>query len=52
VFDVINFVARCPTCEEWSAEVVSGTELEMLDMEIEEQQQGDGKHRPYQPRGW
>jgi hydrogenase nickel incorporation protein HypA/HybF len=34
-FDVTNFVARCPTCEEWSAEVVSGTELEILDMEIE-----------------
>jgi hydrogenase nickel incorporation protein HypA/HybF len=34
-FDVINFVARCPTCEEWSAEVISGNELEIVDMEIE-----------------
>jgi hydrogenase nickel incorporation protein HypA/HybF len=34
-FHVTNFVARCPTCEEWSTEVVSGNELEILDMEIE-----------------
>lgn len=34
-FPVINFVARCPTCEEWSKEVLSGTELQILDMEIE-----------------
>jgi len=34
-FDVSNFVARCPTCEEWSTEVISGNELEILDMEIE-----------------
>lgn len=34
-FNVTNFVARCPTCEEWSTEVVSGSELEILDMEIE-----------------
>ena len=38
-FDVTNFVARCPTCEEWSAQVVSGTELEILDMEIEARSQ-------------
>ncbi len=34
-FDVTNFVARCPDCEEWSSEVISGTELLILDMEIE-----------------
>jgi hydrogenase nickel incorporation protein HypA/HybF len=34
-FDVKNFVARCPTCGELSTEVVSGNELEILDMEIE-----------------
>jgi hydrogenase nickel incorporation protein HypA/HybF len=34
-FNVMNFVAQCPTCKEWSAEVVSGNELEILDMEIE-----------------
>jgi len=39
VFDVTNFVARCPTCEEWSAQVLSGTELEILDMEIEARSQ-------------
>ena len=37
-FDVTNFVARCSTCEEWSSEVVSGNELELLDMEIEARQ--------------
>jgi hydrogenase nickel incorporation protein HypA/HybF len=34
-FDVVNFVARCPTCQEWSTEVISGSELQILDMEIE-----------------
>ena len=37
-FDVTNFVALCPTCEEWSSKVVSGTELQILDMEIETKQ--------------
>ena len=34
-FRVINFVAQCPTCKEWSNEIVSGTELQMLEMEFE-----------------
>jgi hydrogenase nickel incorporation protein HypA/HybF len=34
-FPVVNFIAQCPTCGEWSSEVVSGTELQILDMEIE-----------------
>lgn len=34
-FAVKNFVARCPACEEWSNEVLSGTELQILEMEIE-----------------
>ncbi len=34
-FPVINFVAQCPTCEEWSSDIVSGTELQILNMEIE-----------------
>jgi len=35
-FAITNFVAQCPTCGEWSNEVVSGTELQILEMEIEE----------------
>jgi hydrogenase nickel incorporation protein HypA/HybF len=34
-FGVINFIAQCPTCKEWSNEIVSGTELQILEMEIE-----------------
>src|SRR5579863_2985032 len=34
-FAVINYVAQCPTCQEWSAEIVSGTELQIVEMEIE-----------------
>lgn len=34
-FAVTNFVALCPACEKWSAEVISGDELSILDMEIE-----------------
>jgi hydrogenase nickel incorporation protein HypA/HybF len=34
-FPVKNFVAQCPTCEEWSSEILSGTELQVVEMEIE-----------------
>jgi hydrogenase nickel incorporation protein HypA/HybF len=34
-FSVTNFVAQCPTCEEWSSDIVSGTELQVLEMEFE-----------------
>ena len=35
-FTVQHFVPQCPICATWSAEIVSGTELQILDMEIEE----------------
>jgi len=34
-FDVLNFIVQCPTCKEWSNEVISGTELQIVEMEIE-----------------
>ncbi len=34
-FPVKNFIAQCPTCEEWSNEIISGSELQILEMEIE-----------------
>jgi hydrogenase nickel incorporation protein HypA/HybF len=34
-FTVTNFIAQCPTCQEWSNEVISGTELQLLEMEFE-----------------
>jgi hydrogenase nickel incorporation protein HypA/HybF len=34
-FSVMNFVAQCPTCKEWSNEIVTGTELQILEMEFE-----------------
>jgi len=34
-FAVINFIAQCPICQEWSDQIISGTELQILDMEIE-----------------
>jgi hydrogenase nickel incorporation protein HypA/HybF len=34
-FAVINFMAQCPTCEGWSNEIISGTELQILEMEID-----------------
>ncbi|HXX77566.1 MAG TPA: hydrogenase maturation nickel metallochaperone HypA [Ktedonobacteraceae bacterium] len=34
-FSVTNFVAQCPNCKEWSNEIVSGTELQILEMEFE-----------------
>jgi hydrogenase nickel incorporation protein HypA/HybF len=34
-FSIKNYVAQCPTCKEWSQEIVSGTELQILEMEFE-----------------
>jgi len=34
-FAVANYIVQCPTCKEWSSEIVSGTELQILEMEIE-----------------
>lgn len=34
-FPIQDFVARCPICGAWSDQVVSGTELQVLEMEIE-----------------
>ncbi|MGZ3610465.1 MAG: hydrogenase maturation nickel metallochaperone HypA [Ktedonobacteraceae bacterium] len=33
-FSVKNFVAQCPTCQEWSNEIVTGAELQILEMEF------------------
>lgn len=34
-FPVQNFVVQCPTCGKWSNDIISGTELQILDMEID-----------------
>ncbi len=34
-FSIINYIAQCPTCKEWSNEIVSGTEFQILEMEFE-----------------
>jgi hydrogenase nickel incorporation protein HypA/HybF len=34
-FPVQDYVAQCPACGDWSERVVSGTELQVLEMEIE-----------------
>lgn len=34
-FAVIDYVAQCPVCQEWSTTILSGTELQIQDMEIE-----------------
>lgn len=39
-FIVRDFVAQCPACGEWSDQIVSGTELQVVDMEIETRQEG------------
>ena len=57
-FIITNYIAQCPTCQEWSSEIVSGTELQIIDMEIETADQGGerveseggGKPRPYPTR--
>ncbi len=34
-FAIENYIAQCPTCQEWSNDIISGTELQIMDMEIE-----------------
>ena len=34
-FAVVNFIAQCPACDAWDNDVISGTELEIQNMEIE-----------------
>ncbi len=34
-FAIENYIAQCPTCQEWSNDVISGTELQIVDMEID-----------------
>jgi hydrogenase nickel incorporation protein HypA/HybF len=48
-FTIKNFVAQCPACQEWSNEVISGTELQILDMEIEPSQGPDYGQMPIVP---
>ena len=44
-FAVVNFVAQCPTCKEWSSEIISGTEMQIVEMEIENSREpGYEKH--------
>lgn len=38
-FAVRDFIAECPGCGEWSDKIISGTELQVLDMEIETRQE-------------
>lgn len=40
-FAVINYIAQCPGCQEWSPQIISGTELQILDMEIETPQDAE-----------
>lgn len=34
-FSVIHYIAQCPVCQEWSSKIISGTELQITEMEIE-----------------
>lgn len=40
-FAVKNYVPRCPACAEWSADILSGTELSILEMNCEPEREND-----------
>lgn len=40
-FAVVNYVAQCPLCGAWSGDIVSGTELQILDMEIQTEREAE-----------
>ncbi len=33
-FAIESYIAQCPTCHEWSNDIISGTELQIVDIEI------------------
>ncbi|GCE12791.1 hydrogenase maturation nickel metallochaperone HypA/HybF [Tengunoibacter tsumagoiensis] len=33
-FVILNYIPQCPHCQQWSREIISGTELEVLEMEF------------------
>ncbi|GHO83861.1 hydrogenase maturation nickel metallochaperone HypA [Dictyobacter formicarum] len=46
-FHVVQCIMQCPACESWEADVLSGTEFMIQDMEIDcsdTQEGGDGEH--------
>ncbi|HZU66901.1 MAG TPA: hydrogenase maturation nickel metallochaperone HypA [Ktedonobacteraceae bacterium] len=45
-FAVRNFIAQCPACQEWSDEIVSGTEMQIVEMEIDS---AESDHRSEHP---
>ncbi|WP_376796925.1 hydrogenase maturation nickel metallochaperone HypA [Thermogemmatispora sp.] len=44
-FAVVDFLARCPVCGAWSTRILSGTELQILDMEVEADDQQGSQER-------
>lgn len=42
-FAIQNCIPRCPHCEEWSADILSGTELQILEMEVAHMRTGEGE---------
>ena len=45
-FSISNFIMQCPSCQKWDTEVVAGTELQIIDMEIETANQDAEKELP------
>ncbi len=41
-FTIPDFVARCPACQQWDTEVISGTELQILEMEFDTESEVEG----------
>jgi hydrogenase nickel incorporation protein HypA/HybF len=40
-FTVINFIRQCPACQGWETEVISGTEMQIVDIEIDAPMQAE-----------
>jgi hydrogenase nickel incorporation protein HypA/HybF len=34
-YPIVNFVMQCPQCKQWSSEVISGAEFQIIDIEID-----------------
>lgn len=45
-FDVQDFIALCPLCGTWSGEILSGTELQVIEMEIARPEQAHAETAP------
>ncbi len=45
-FTIADFIVQCPACQQWDSEVISGTELQILEMEFDAASESEEESYP------